>query len=70
MKKGVRCVGSFIDVSPELNKRMYIYTYIGTALAQRSTVTDFEINGFHYAPNGQYILFTQDVPFDLKPTDK
>lgn len=27
-------------------------------------VNDAEINGFHYAPNGQYILFAQDVKLD------
>lgn len=27
-------------------------------------VSDLEINGFHYAPNGQYILFAQDVKQD------
>jgi len=26
-----------------------------------SKVSDAEINGFHYAPNGQFVLFTQDV---------
>ena len=40
------------------------------ANAHRALVTDFEINGFHYAPNGQYLLFTQDVQFDQKPTEK
>lgn len=27
-------------------------------------VSDLEINGFHYAPNGRYILFAQDVKLD------
>ena len=27
-------------------------------------VSDEEFNGFHYAPNGQYILFTRDVKMD------
>lgn len=27
-------------------------------------VSDLEINGFHYAPNGQYVLFAQDVKLD------
>jgi len=27
-------------------------------------VNDLEINGFHYAPNGKYVLFVQDVKLD------
>jgi dipeptidyl aminopeptidase/acylaminoacyl peptidase len=27
-------------------------------------VSDLEINGFHYSPNGQYVLFAQDVKLD------
>ncbi len=33
-------------------------------------VTDFEINGFHYAPDGQHLLFTQDVKFDQTAAEK
>lgn len=33
-------------------------------------VTAFEINGFHYSPDGQYILFTQDVKMDTTPAEK
>lgn len=33
-------------------------------------VSDLEINGFKYAPDGEHILFAQDVAFDLKPTDR
>ncbi|MBK6931193.1 MAG: S9 family peptidase [Saprospirales bacterium] len=39
----------------------------GTAL---KTVADFDLNGFHYSPDGQYLLFTQDVRFDPTPTDR
>lgn len=42
--------GKFCEVSPE-----------GSPILQ---VSDLEMNGFHYAPNGQYILFTQDVKLD------
>ncbi|MCK6695556.1 MAG: S9 family peptidase [Thermoanaerobaculia bacterium] len=37
---------------------------------QASQVTGFEINGFHYSPDGQYILFTQDVKMDQTPAEK
>jgi dipeptidyl aminopeptidase/acylaminoacyl peptidase len=43
--------GKLCEVKPE-----------GSAIA---TVSDLEINGFQYAPNSQYILFTQDVKKDL-----
>ncbi|MCB9330311.1 MAG: S9 family peptidase [Lewinellaceae bacterium] len=33
-------------------------------------VSDLEINGFKYAPDGEHILFAQDVAFDPKPTDR
>lgn len=33
-------------------------------------VTAFAINGFHYSPDGQYILFTQDVKMDTTPAEK
>lgn len=33
-------------------------------------VTAFEINGFHYSPDGQYILFAQDVKMDTTPAEK
>ncbi len=33
-------------------------------------LTDFEINGFHYAPNGEYVLFTRDVKYDQSPAEK
>lgn len=33
-------------------------------------VTAFEVNGFKYSPDGNHILFAQDVKFDLSPTDK
>ena len=38
--------------------------------SQAAPVSDLEMNGFHYAPNGQYILFAQDVKFDQSPVDK
>jgi len=34
-----------------------------------NTVTDFEINGFRYSPDGKHLLFTQHVKFDQAPTD-
>ncbi len=33
-------------------------------------VTDFDIEGFAYSPNGQHLLFVQRVKFDLTPTDR
>lgn len=33
-------------------------------------VTAFEINGFRYSPDGQYILFTQEVKMDQTPAEK
>ncbi|MCC6461228.1 MAG: S9 family peptidase [Saprospiraceae bacterium] len=39
----------------------------GSALV---VVTDFEIEGFHYSPNGEYILFAQNVKFDQTPAEK
>lgn len=33
-------------------------------------VSDMDINGFHYAPNGQYLLFTQDTKHDPTALDK
>ena len=38
--------------------------------ANMKQVTDFEVNGFKYSPDGKFILFTQDVAFDQKPTDR
>jgi dipeptidyl aminopeptidase/acylaminoacyl peptidase len=32
-------------------------------------VSDVAMNGFHYAPNGKAILFTQDVKLDQKPAE-
>ncbi|MGI9158423.1 MAG: TolB family protein [Saprospiraceae bacterium] len=32
-------------------------------------VSDVEMNGFHYAPKGDYILFTQDVKMDKTPAE-
>jgi dipeptidyl aminopeptidase/acylaminoacyl peptidase len=34
-----------------------------------NAVTDFEINGFRYAPDGKHVLFAQQVKFDQAPTD-
>jgi dipeptidyl aminopeptidase/acylaminoacyl peptidase len=33
-------------------------------------VSDLEINGFHYAPNGKYLLFAQDVKLDPNTADR
>lgn len=38
----------------------------GTGLRK---VSDVDMNGFHYAPNGRQILFTRDVKHDKSPTD-
>ncbi|TNE60774.1 MAG: S9 family peptidase [Bacteroidetes bacterium] len=35
-----------------------------------SQVTEFELNGFKYAPDGKHILFIQDVKFDQTPTER
>lgn len=40
------------------------------ANAPMRQVTDFDINGFKYSPDGQYLLFTKDVTFEQKPTDR
>lgn len=32
-------------------------------------VSDVDINGFHYAPNGKFILFAQDVKLDSTPAE-
>jgi dipeptidyl aminopeptidase/acylaminoacyl peptidase len=32
-------------------------------------VSDLEMNGFHYAPKGDYVLFTQDVKLDKTPAE-
>lgn len=34
-----------------------------------SMVSDAEINGFHYSPDGKYVLFCQDVKLDEAPTE-
>ncbi|MEZ4940785.1 MAG: S9 family peptidase [Saprospiraceae bacterium] len=33
-------------------------------------VSDLEINGFKYAPDGEHVLFARDVEFDQKPVDR
>jgi len=33
-------------------------------------VTDFDINGFRYSPDGKYILYTQDVKMDQTPAER
>ena len=35
-----------------------------------TVVTDVEVEGFHYSPNGEYILFAQNVKFDQTPAEK
>jgi len=47
--------------------KLYEINRDGTGETQ---VFDQEINGFHYAPNGQYVLFTQDVKHDQSVADK
>jgi len=34
-----------------------------------AAVTDFEVNGFRYSPDGKNLLFTQHVKFDQAPAD-
>ena len=38
--------------------------------AEPTKVSDEEMNGFKYAPNGMYILFARNVKMDQSPTDK
>lgn len=47
--------------------KLYEINRDGTGEAQ---VFEQEINGFHYAPNGQYVLFTQDVKHELSMAEK
>jgi dipeptidyl aminopeptidase/acylaminoacyl peptidase len=37
--------------------------------SQLRKVSELSFNGFHYAPDGKHILFTQDVKLDAKPTE-
>lgn len=41
-----------------------------TGHAMSGPISDLEINGFHYAPNGQSVLFTRDVKLDPNTTDR
>ncbi|MBK9337159.1 MAG: hypothetical protein IPM98_11525 [Lewinellaceae bacterium] len=42
---------------------------VGLSGGAANPVTDFEINGFRYAPDGKHLLFAQQVKFDQAPTD-
>lgn len=43
---------------------------VGLAGGSVNLVTDFEIAGFRYAPDGKHLLFVQEVKFDQAPTDR
>ncbi|MFN0013446.1 MAG: prolyl oligopeptidase family serine peptidase [Saprospiraceae bacterium] len=43
---------------------------VGLSGGTVASVTDFEVNGFRYSPDGKYLLFTQHVKFDEMPTDR
>lgn len=38
----------------------------GSSIVQ---VSDIEMNGFHYSPNGQFVLYTQNVKLDMTPAE-
>ena len=48
--------------------KLYEISLSGRAVT--NLISDLEINGFHYAPNGQSIVFAQDVKLDPSATDK
>lgn len=48
--------------------KMYEVNVSGSSMTGR--ISDLEINGFHYAPNGQSVLFTQDVKLDQNTVDR
>jgi dipeptidyl aminopeptidase/acylaminoacyl peptidase len=50
------------------NGKLHEVNLTGAAVVTK--VSDLEINGFHYAPNGQQVLFTQEVKLDPSAQDQ